>query len=189
MTHLRKNSAPEAGYSMVESLVVVAIIGMISLVAIPNLVAINNGNKLKASLRLFTNDVRLARQRAVTRTRQVKLSLSPGSRSYYIYQRPVTGGAWTQVTPRRTDCPKVDASGPFPNGCLGDTVTFSATTFADITDADDTDTMRDVIYTQSGGVANIGTPPNTITIQSVYNNLATKRYVVSLSVAGNVTSN
>jgi len=186
---VRRIGEKEAGYSLIEALVVLAIVGMISLISVPNLVAINRSNQLKASLRIFTNDIRLARQRAVTRTRQVKLSFATGGRSYYIYQRGITGGAWTQITPRRPDCPKVDPALPSPNGCLGPTVTFSATTFADIRDRDDLDAMRDIVYTQSGGVRNIGTPPNTITLQSIYTNVPDRDFVVSLSVSGNVTSN
>lgn len=191
MQTFRRDPAPiERGYSLAEALVVVAIVGLISLISIPSFVSINRANKLKTSLRQFTNDMRLIRQRAVSKTRRVKLSFQTGvgRRSYYIYEQPVPLGAWVQSNggKLRRDCPKLIVAGPFPNGCLDESVYFSATTFTDDAPAD---TLLDVVFTPSGGVSNINTPPNTITLTTRYRGLTKSNYLVQLGASGGLTSN
>jgi prepilin-type N-terminal cleavage/methylation domain-containing protein len=89
----------QSGYSLVEILVVVGIIGVISLVTVPNFINMQHAGKLKTSLRNFVSDIRTMRQRAVTRHEQTKITFTTGTaataRSYTLWENPA--GTWVQV--------------------------------------------------------------------------------------------
>src|SRR5512132_2739828 len=91
----------ESGYSLVEILVVVAIIGVISLVTVPNFIAMQHSGKLKTSLRSFVSDIRGARQRAVTRHVKTKVSFVTGTattaRQYTVAEFNQATSTWTQI--------------------------------------------------------------------------------------------
>jgi type II secretion system protein H len=136
---VRASSSRQAGVSLIEMLVVLAIIGVISLVSVPAFMSFYQSSKVKSSMRQFTNDVRAARQRAVTRARPVKLSFETGAtaRTYRIADGTVGATpTWTVVgTPRR----------------MADTVYIHSTTFKDMdTPADG---FVDIIFRPNGTIA------------------------------------
>jgi prepilin-type N-terminal cleavage/methylation domain-containing protein len=99
----------EHGYSVAEMLVVIAIIGLLSLAAVPAFMSFQNANKLRTSVRIFTSDLRAARQRAITRSRQVLITYATTAngaaqanyqRTYYFFEGnlPSSSTAWTPVT-------------------------------------------------------------------------------------------
>jgi len=67
----------QKGYSLVEALVVVALIGMFSVIAVPNFIQLYRTSQLKSSMRNFTSDIRWARQKAVSETIVVVCSFPP----------------------------------------------------------------------------------------------------------------
>lgn len=87
----------ERGYSIMEMLVVVAIIGILTLVTVPNFIAMRKSSSFKGSLRQFTNDLRAARQRAVTASSLVRVSFVDGQRTYYLYESTNEGTNWSPV--------------------------------------------------------------------------------------------
>jgi prepilin-type N-terminal cleavage/methylation domain-containing protein len=98
----------QAGYSLAEMLTVVAIVGTLALVTVPAFVNFYQSNKMKASMRSFTTDLRSARQRAITRGRQVivvvELTASGAAqanykRKYYSFDGNLNfnSTAWTPV--------------------------------------------------------------------------------------------
>jgi prepilin-type N-terminal cleavage/methylation domain-containing protein len=95
----------ESGYSLVEILVVVAIIGVISLVTVPNFIAMQHAGKIKNSLRSFMSDVRGMRQRSVTRHRQTKISFATGTaanaREYFLAEFDPATATWGQIGARK----------------------------------------------------------------------------------------
>lgn len=129
----------QRGYSLAELLVVVAIIGAISLVTIPNFISLMRSNKFKNSLHQLTNDFRLARQRAITRYTPVKIGFKANERAYAVYDFAGTTGGITQWT-RVGNVKYLDENTYFA----------TPTTFTDR--ADDADDMIDVIFTNTGAL-------------------------------------
>src|SRR2546423_10800404 len=75
----------QRGYSLPEMLVVMAIIGILSLIVVPNFMSFYRSTKLKSSMRQFTTDLRGARQRAVADNSITKL----------VFKTDVQGGGYT----------------------------------------------------------------------------------------------
>jgi prepilin-type N-terminal cleavage/methylation domain-containing protein len=89
----------EAGYSLAEMLTVVAIIGTLALVSVPAFLNYFYSNKMKSSMRNFTNDLRATRQLSISLGRQAMLTYGTGTqaRSYAIYvgDKPFNSATWT----------------------------------------------------------------------------------------------
>ena len=143
----RSRFSRQSGVSLIEMLVVLAIIGVISLVSVPAFMSFYQSSKVKSSMRQFTNDVRAARQRAVTRARPVKLTFATGAtaRTYQIADGTVGAApVWTLVgTTRR----------------MNDTVYIHSTTFVDKDDP--TDGLVDIIFQPNGTIATPDFPDET----------------------------
>src|SRR5437763_7997603 len=94
-----KPRTSQSGYSLVEMLMVVAIIGIMSLIVVPNFVQYYRSIKLKTAMRRLANDLRNARQRAVTRNAMVMISYKPdiNPATYSTWQSVDLGTTWTQV--------------------------------------------------------------------------------------------
>jgi prepilin-type N-terminal cleavage/methylation domain-containing protein len=93
----------ESGYSLAELLVVVAIIGVLSLISVPAFINFKNQNTFRADLRNFANDLRAARQYAITQTVDVRVELDvPGnsltSNTYRFYSSNNRGATWTALS-------------------------------------------------------------------------------------------
>ena len=92
----------ESGYSLAEMLTVVAIIGTLALVSVPAFLTFRNSNKMKSSMRNFTNDLRATRQLSISQGRQAMLSFGTGAkaRSYdtYLGNAPFNSSSWTAQT-------------------------------------------------------------------------------------------
>lgn len=89
----------QQGYSLAELLIVVAIVGLISLVGVPAFISYFNSMRVNTALREFTTEIRGARQRAVARNRPVKVSLQTGAgeRTYRIYDGSTDLSSWTLI--------------------------------------------------------------------------------------------
>ena len=72
------------GYTLIEILVVVAIIGIMSLVTVPQFVSYQQSSALKGAMRNFNADLRNCRQLAVARYVQVRMEFAtPNSYRFY----------------------------------------------------------------------------------------------------------
>src|SRR5438105_8396800 len=63
------------GFSLVEMLVVIALIGVLSLISVPAFINFRNSNTFRADLRTFTADLRSARQYAISNSMYVRVEL------------------------------------------------------------------------------------------------------------------
>lgn len=170
----------EHGYSLVEALIALAIIGIISLVAVPNFIQFMRSGKIKTAVRQFSSDLRGARQLAVARNLQTRISFvtgpppagSPPSyrTTYTIWQRRGTA-PWAQAT--------VDGRGmPMdPVRELEESVYFDTTTFTDL----DSDGKVDVLFRQNGMTASQGN----IVLKTIHQ-IPKPQYQIEVTPAGAV---
>ena len=92
--NIRKRA--NGGYSIVELLTVVAIIGIIVLVSVPNFAQYMRTARLKSSMRQLAYNVRSARQRAVARNEFTRVHFTfDNKNSTYVLQESTDGTAWT----------------------------------------------------------------------------------------------
>jgi len=180
---MMKRKAPPRrlrGYSLVELLVVVAMIGMFSLVTVPPMISYMGQIRVRSATRMVNGDLRAARQRAITRNNPVAFSFLPGDvdpsdgmekGQYAIFDR--VGNAppftWEQVGP--------------PKYLEG--VYFLRTGFALAAAVDDD--MADIIFRPNGTISNIPNANPVVAIRTerdVMNNRVTNTF----AVAGNFTT-
>jgi prepilin-type N-terminal cleavage/methylation domain-containing protein len=104
---MRTRKSDQAGYSLVEMLTVIAIIGILALVTVPNFITYMQSNKMKASMRAFTSDLRTMRQTAITQGLQTRITFTPAAanqvsaRIYDFWRGDSAFGprpTWTQLT-------------------------------------------------------------------------------------------
>jgi prepilin-type N-terminal cleavage/methylation domain-containing protein len=70
--------ASESGYSLAELMVVVAIIGIFSLVTIPAMTNFNRANKIRAAVRELNSDLRAVRTLAITQSTPMTITIYNG---------------------------------------------------------------------------------------------------------------
>ena len=83
------------GFTIIEMMIVIAIIGVILTVAAPNFNAYRQNTNLKEAARDISSDISLYRQRAVTENRGYKITFSAAANTYTIQQETVTNGVRT----------------------------------------------------------------------------------------------
>jgi type IV fimbrial biogenesis protein FimT len=163
------------GYSLVEILVVVAIIGIMSLVTVPAFMNYQRSNTIKASMRSFTSDIRNCRQRAISQNSQVRLELD-STKVYKFYEKP-NAGTWGALN-------GFSGTGPGQNlKTLDKGVTFSANALGD----SDGNSKNDMVFLPDGTV-NIGAGAGTITILSNWKNISQDQFLVTVSTTGKLTA-
>lgn len=172
-----KASTAQRGYSLIELLVVVAMIGVLSLVAVPNFIGMYRSMRLKSSLRQFTTDIRGARQRAVTRSSLVRISFSDGGRFYYLWESEDNGTTWSLI-------------GTNPKG-LQESVYFEntegATAFTDTFDEASLGDLPDIVFERAGTVRAPG-GEGKVLIRSNYDDIGQNSYTVSIRTTGMVST-
>lgn len=175
---MRKRSS-QRGYSLIEALVAVAIIGVVSLVSVPAFMTMYRSSQLKVSIRTVATDLRAARQRAVSKTRPVKITFNTGTSAttYEIFEANSTG-QWT--------------TGAVRKGTLQPKTFFLSSTFTDIGTAqdarvkDDTDALKDVVFMPTGRIWK-ATSTNTVVIGTSYP-LTPNQYTIEFSPSGSIKS-
>ncbi len=101
-----QKSHQQAGYSLVELLTVVAIVGILALVTVPNFITFLQSNKMKVAMRNFTSDIRTMRQMSITQGVQTRITYTPAatntpaSRAYDFWQgnSAFNSTTWTPLT-------------------------------------------------------------------------------------------
>jgi len=101
-----RKSHHQAGYSLVELLTVLAIVGILALVTVPNFMTYMLSNKMTVALRNFTSDIRTMRQMSIAQGLQTRITFTPGatntpaSRAYdfWIGNSNFNSTVWTPLT-------------------------------------------------------------------------------------------
>jgi len=167
------------GYSLMEILVVIAIIGILSLVTVPAFMNFQRRNAVRAGLRSFTADVRASRQFAITKNAMVRMQFY-GGREYRVFQSLDNGTTWIAA--------------PFGAGgvsgthirSLPESMVFSANTYDD-SDAT-ADTRPDIDFRYDGTVGDFknGDVTNgTITLKTNWKNIK-NQVLVQISNTGQI---
>jgi len=161
-------------------LVVVAIVGLLSLVSIPAFINFKNSNTFKSSLRVVVNDLRFARQYAITNTVRVRVELDPpGSqtaKTYKFFFSRDNGTTWN------------DLSVPGGTGATRNVKSLPSSVWIDSApNIPLTGTKPEIVYSPNGTVALSGTPAS-IVLGALWKKMAYNRYTIELSPAGQLTS-
>ena len=169
---MRPRNNASSGYTIVEILDVVAIIGIMSLVTVPAFVNFQRANTVKAGLRSFMSDVRNCRQRAISRNSQVRLELD-SSNTYRFYEKPYAG-TWGALngfsgTGAGRNFKKLDSSLTFSANALGDS---------------DSNSKNDMVF-RPDGTADFGPGGSgSITMLSNWKAIAQNQYLIEISTSG-----
>src|SRR3954471_14756407 len=168
---MRPRNNASRGYSIVEILVVVAVIGIMSLVTVPAFVNFQRANTVKAALRSFTSDIRNCRQRAISRNSEVRLELDSAN-AYRFYEKP-NAGTWGALN-------AFSGTGAARNRKqLDNGLSFSANSLGD----NDSNSKNDMVFRPDGTV-NFGTGSGSITLQSTWKNISQNRFLIEISTSG-----
>ena len=195
-------SRSQAGYTLAEMITVVAIVGILGLVTVPAFMNFRNSAKMRTTVSSFTTDLRSARQRAITKARQVAVTynLTPTGASpanyqhtYYIYEGnlPFNSTTWTPVTFNAGvgggSIHNLDDIVYFPANSVGTPQTFDdALTCTPGGCTSGSDARPEVIFFPDGRVSiPINTTSGTITLKTDVK-IPKKQYTVELSPSGNI---
>lgn len=168
----------QRGYTTAELLVVVAIIGILSLVTVPNFISMYQSSRVKAAARGLTTTIRNARQLAISGNQRTKVSFSIAGtepRTYIVEKEvrdPETGTkTWQRVR----------------NGDLGQRVRFTDSEFIDTVTGDGG--LRDVVFLPNGTVENLPGTDSDLWFFEIGTDLKIpkKTYKLKFTVTGNVT--
>lgn len=134
------------GYSLAEILVVVAIVGILSLISVPAFLNMQRSSAFKAALRTYTQDLRNARSLAISNSYDVRLEFETGTtkKSYQTFASR-GGNTWFNVT--------------LP-GAIGNTKTLDGPVYIESTNFTDcaclpgnaTNALPDIIFHPNGTV-------------------------------------
>lgn len=162
-----------AGFSLPELLAVVAIMGLIVLVSIPNFITYFQSNKVKTSLRTLNTDLRAARQRAVTRNSFTRISFDTGvgRNRYRFFESLDRGETW--------------GTNPYLFRDLEEPVYFQSTGFTD-TEPATPDTFPDIVFRNDGAVdGHPGGTDDFVVIRSTHD-IPRNQFTIRISAAGAV---
>jgi type II secretion system protein H len=179
----------ESGYSLTELLVVVAIVGVLSLISVPAFINFKNQNTFRADLRNFTNDLRSARQYAITQTVDVRVELDAAgnsltSNTYRFYWSNNRGTTWTALTMAGGRGITPGTTGNI-KGLDGPVWIQSTANIPDI----GSDNKMDLVFHPNGALDLVpNTPSGTIVLRSSWKKIAFDTYTISLSGSGQFNS-
>lgn len=183
---MKRERVAMRGYSLVEILVVVAIIGVMSLVTVPQFIAYRQTAALKGALRNFNADLRNARQLAIARYVQVRMEF-PDDKNYAFYYRSGPTDTWHTMPQELLMALRI--SGVYQNRKkLNDPMTYITNTFTDLNG----NSQPDIIFNTDGSVqlnADNTQSTGSITIKSPWSNTSFNRITVTLNTTGKITTN
>lgn len=177
----------QRGYTLAEALVVITIIGLISGVSIPAFMNYLRANRIRSSASYFQTALRYARQRAVTKHTQTRVSFLPNTDpgQYTIWEGTLDSNghltAWTVVQPKVRYLDKGvtfanDASEPVADNYSGTGTITSAT-----------DGQPDIIFDIDGSAINAGSStaaPGTLWLKTSFKSVTYNQYKIQLMSVG-----
>ena len=175
------------GYTLIEILVVVAIIGVMSLITVPQFVAYQQSAALKGAMRNFNADLRNCRQLAVARYVQVRMEFTSAN-SYSFYYRATPTAAWQTMPQALLTVLRV--SGTQGNKkTLPKPLTFINSDFLDLNSP--ANGLPDIVFNTDGTLTftnDTTTPKNfgSITISSPWKKVYSNRMTITVYTTGKI---
>ena len=175
-----------SGFSLIELLVVVAIIGVLSLISVPAFMNFRRANDFKSGMRSFTTDLRNARAASIANSFDVRCEIVLGSitlKQYKFSSSTDNGTTWTPL-----QLPGTHGASP---GSPGNIKQFAFSVWADSQtglplDADGTG--YDIIYHPNGSMTlAAGSASATVVLATDWKKIAFDRYTLNLSPSGQFT--
>ena len=176
-----KNHRTEGGYSLMEMLVVLAIIGVLTMVTVPNFINMRKSAIVKGALRQFTNDLRAARQRAVTKSSLVRIVFIAGSRQYYVAESLNNGTTWSGVG----NNPRYLAANVFIENGTG--ASKFTDTVEDTVDGKDLGDLPDIVFERTG-VARAPGGNGQVLVKTTYTQIPKPSYTISVRTTGMIST-
>ena len=190
---IRRSSS---GFSLAELLVVVAIIGLLSLISVPAFMNFRRSSDFKAAMRTFTTDLRNARAAAIANSFDVRVEMqtgSPTTKNYYFYSSRDNGATWQPLTLSGTVIDPANPALPPHMKQLSGTVWVDSTTaLPDYSMTNPTgppfptpNGMPDVVYHPNGAITlATGSTTGSIVLATDWKKIAYDRYTINLSPSG-----
>jgi len=183
----------QRGYTLAEALVVVAIIGLVSGVSVPFFVNYMRQNRIRSSASYFQTALRYARQRAVTKHTQTRISFlpntDPGEYTIFEGKQDSTGAviSWTAMQPTIR---YLDKGVKFANDAA-EPIADQYNNTGSVTSA--TDGRPDIIFGIDGSAINASDPtaaPGTLWLKTDFTSVTWNQYKIQLLSVGtmNVTA-
>ncbi len=176
------------GFSLVEMLVVIAIIGVLSLISVPVFMNFRNANTFRSNLRNFTQDLRAARQYAITHAVRVRVELDSGtqtSRNYAFFSSNDNGTTWTNLQMPGSHGLLPGTTGNIKN--LEGPVWFNSSTA--LPDVAPINSKPDIIYHPNGAMeTTAGAARGEVVMRCEWKQVTHDRYTIELSASGQLKS-
>jgi prepilin-type N-terminal cleavage/methylation domain-containing protein len=184
---MRTHRSTKSGYSLAELLVVVAIVGIMSLVSVPMFMQYQQQARLKSSLRIFAADLRNARQVAIARYLTIRMEFTSSKRYVFTYKAP-GATTWTAMPISILTNPSIPLNVTPVQAYreMSEPITIYANTFGDL----DGNGKKDILFNSDGTITNPDTTISggTVTVVSPWTRLTYDRMVVTIASSGGITS-
>lgn len=174
------------GFSLIEMLVVVAIIGVLSLISVPAFMNFRRSADFKSGMRNFTTDLRNARATAISNSFDVRCELQTGGiglKQYRFFSSRDNGATWQALQLPGTHGATVGSPGNIKQFAFS-VWAQSTTGLPDI----GSNGQSDIIYHPNGAMTlATGNTTATVVLATDWKRIAFDRYTVTLSPAGQFT--
>lgn len=178
-----------AGYSLVELLTVIAIIGVLSLITVPAFMNFQRQNAIRSATRTVSSDFLAARAKAIREQFDVRISFKPSAtekdeaRIYSFFSSRDDGATWTPLDLRMRGGTLVDGATGLTTRTLERPVWFSeAHDFQDLNN----DGTIDVVFHPNGTVdlETDATPVGKLVLATNWDQIRSNRYNVWVKRSG-----
>ena len=185
----------QSGYSLIEMLVVVAIVGVLSLISVPAFMNFRRSADFKSGMRAFTTDLRNARAAAISNSFDVRVEIDKGSNTlkrYRFWSSRNGGTTWEALqlpgshgaTPSTAGNMKQFAFSVWVDSATGlpDYGAASGTTMNGANGLDD------IVFKPSGAaVLAAGNATGTVVLRTDWKKIAYDKYTITISPSGQFT--